>query len=197
MTYAPALIRLLQGAVYSDDEVWRIITHEETAIRAYFAQMGLELVLSDIDGYAFLTQPDKENDQGAPILLPRLTRRRALTYTVTVIIVILREELNQFDISNLDDHRLILSHEQILDKVRPFYGQQSDERTLIKMIDRDINAVIDLGFLKEIRDGRGKQIDYLVRSLLKSKVTSDDLERIKKQIEAHTQEENDDVSPAN
>src|SRR4051812_21432727 len=99
--YAPALIRLLQGVVYSDDRTaWDLVLRYKSLIEAYFLRMGVQLYLAEEDGYAYLSQPDIEDETGAAIELPRLTQRRELTYSTTLVLVLLREALNQFDSTN-------------------------------------------------------------------------------------------------
>jgi len=98
--YAPAVIRLLQGSLSSDDiGPWNILLSHATPIREYLAKIGLELVLSETDGYAFLRQPEWEGEDGQRIALPRLTRRDRLSYHVTLMCVLLRERLDQFEAS--------------------------------------------------------------------------------------------------
>jgi hypothetical protein len=190
--YAPALIRLLQGIVYSDDsEIWELVLRYQYMIESYFAQMGVELYLNEPDGFAYLTQPDREDEKGAAIPLPRLTRRRALTYSVTLVLVLLREQLNQFDSTNVDTNRLILTHEALLDLMRPFYIAREDERSLIRQMERDINQVVELGFLKELK--QDKHVSYLIRPVLKSRVNSEQLAQIKLQLEQHSR---DDSNPS-
>jgi hypothetical protein len=92
------VIRLLQGSLSADDAgVWNNLLLHETSVREYLAKIGLELVLNEIDGYAFLRQPDIEDEDRQKIPLPRLTRRDRLSYHVTLLCALLRERLDQFD----------------------------------------------------------------------------------------------------
>lgn len=186
--YAPALIRLLQGVVYSDDrEIWDLVLRFESAIVDYFARMGVELYLNENDGFAYLTQPDMDDEKAAAVTLPRLTRRTKLTYSVTLVLVLLREELNQFDSTNVENHKLIIPHEQMLAMMRPFYASREDERTLIRQMERDLNQVVEFGFLKKLENNG--QTEYLVRPILKARVNSDELARVKTQLEQHAHDE--------
>ncbi|HLY26459.1 MAG TPA: DUF4194 domain-containing protein [Aggregatilineales bacterium] len=189
--YAAALIRLLQGIVYVDDrEVWEQILRHQSAISAYFAQMGVELYLNENDGFAYLTQPDMEDDAGEIVVLPRLTRRRALTYSVTLVLVLLREELNQFDTTNMESDKLIISSEELFALMRPFYVPKGgDERTLNRQMDHDVNQVVELGFLKKLEvEG---QIHFLVRPVLKSRINSDELAKIKEKLETYRHDQSE------
>lgn len=189
--YATALIRLLQGFLYADDgEAWDLLLRYRSSVESYFARMGLELYINEVDGFAYLSQPDAEDDAGAAVSLPRLTRRRPLTYSVTILLVLLRDELNQFDRTNLEANRLIIPREHLVEQMRSFYAQRGDERQLLAQIQKDINQVIDLGFLKEIT--HGEQVSYLVRPVLKAKINSDQLAQIKAQLEQHAHDDSTD-----
>jgi hypothetical protein len=186
--YAPALIRLLQGAVYADDrEIWDLVIRYESPITAYFARMGVQLYLNEGDGFAYLTQPDTEEESESASALPRLTRRQKLTYSTTLILVLLREALNQFDSTNIENNKLRISYDELLSMLRPFYRLREDERALLRQMNSDINNVVELGFLKKLEiDG---QSQYLVRPILKARVPSDVLAQIKTQLEQHAHDE--------
>lgn len=190
--YAPALIRLLQGFVYDDDtDVWELLLRYQPAVEDYFGRMGLLVYLNEPDGFAYLTQPsDLEDDNGTVIVLPRLTPRRALTYSVTLVLVVLRDELNQFDSTNVDSVRLVIPRPRLIEQLRPFYRQGNDERRLLDQIQKDINQVVGMGFLKLIK--QGNEESYQVRPVLKAKINSEQLELIKAQIEAHESDESPD-----
>ena len=179
--YAPALIRLLQGVIYSDDrDIWDLVMRYKMPIAAYFARMGVQIYLNEEDGFTYLTQPDLEDEDGATITLPRLTRRQKLTYSTTLVLVIVRELLNQFDSTNVENNKLRISQEELMRNLRPFYRSREDERSLLKQMNTDINNVIELGFLKK-QDIDG-QTHYLVRPILKAHLNSDELARIKSQL---------------
>jgi Domain of unknown function (DUF4194) len=187
--YAAALIRLLQGAVYADDrEIWDLVIRYESPITAYFARMGVKLYLNEGDGFAYLTQPSTTEDEGeSAMTLPRLTRSQKLSYTTTLVLVVLREALNQFDSTNIENNKLRISHEELITMLRPFYRLREDERSIVREMNSDINKVVELGFLKKLEiDGK---LHYLVRPILKSRVSSDELSRIKTQLEQHAHDE--------
>lgn len=181
--YAGAIIRLLQGIVYADDDGWGLVLRYQTPISAYFSQMGVMLYLNENEGFAYLTQPSDDEESAGTADLPRLIRRRALSYSVTVMLVLLREELNQFDTTDVDNYHLIIPRDALITKMQPFYAHQADERARLKAMERDINQVVEFGFMKEIK--REKQIDYLVRPVLKAKIDSDQLEIIKQRLAEH------------
>jgi hypothetical protein len=168
--YAPAVIRLLQGALSADDTaVWNTLLVHETPVREYLAKIGLELVLNEIDGYAFLRQPDTEGEDGQKIPLPRLTRRDRLSYHVTLLCALLRERLDQFEASTPETTRLILTGDDLRDMLRPFLRERGDERAVLKKIDETTSRVVDLGFLRRL----GSDNRYEVRPILKARISSE------------------------
>ncbi len=180
--YAPAVIRLLQGALSADDTaVWNILLVHETPVREYLAKIGLELVLNEIDGYAFLRQPDTEDEDGQKISLPRLTRRDRLSYHVTLLCALLRERLDQFEASTPETARLILTGDDVRDMLRPFLRERGDERALLKKIDETASRVVDLGFLRRL----GPDNRYEVRPILKARIGSEVLAEVLTTLEQY------------
>lgn len=180
--YAPAVIRLLQGPLSSDDTgPWNVLLAHETPVREYLATIGLELVLSETDGYAFLRQPEWEGEDGQKIVLPRLMRRDRLTYHVTLMCALLRERLDQFEASTPETDRLIVTGDDLRDMLRPFLRERGDERALLKKSDETTNRVVDLGFLRRI----GNDNRYEVRPIVKARISSDALADVLQMLEQH------------
>ena len=58
--------------------------------------LGLELVLDEAEGYAFLrSRPESEDDGNSK--LPRLVARRPLSFPVSLLLALLRKKLAEFD----------------------------------------------------------------------------------------------------
>ena len=62
--FAAVIIKLLQGPVYADDKnIWRELLGWQSAIQEYFGKIGMELIITEQDGFARVMQPDAdEND---------------------------------------------------------------------------------------------------------------------------------------
>src|SRR6266542_6931734 len=74
------VIPLLKGVLYQLDDasLWSVLLEMQSRVRDYVAVLGLELVLDEAEGYAFLrSRPDAE-DGSAP-KLQRLIARRPLS----------------------------------------------------------------------------------------------------------------------
>ncbi len=56
---AAVKVRLLQDAVYSEDaELWAALLRYQQPIENYFQEIGLELVVHEQDGFAYVKQAD-------------------------------------------------------------------------------------------------------------------------------------------
>ena len=74
------------------------------------------MVIDDTEGYAYL-QSHPEADGEEP--LPRLVNRRTLTYNVSLLLVLLRKRLVEFETAG-GDGKLVLSRDQIVEMLRLF-----------------------------------------------------------------------------
>ena len=182
--YAPAVIRLLQGPLYSDDTTpWKLLVQYSEQVRVYCAQIGLQLQLQEEDGFAYLRQPEWEDDEGRVIDLPRLTRRLPLSRDVSMLCVLLREQLFLFETDNLGSTACLLSREQIREMMLPLLPERSNELLLQKRIDSLIGHVVDLGFLKKVN--RAGEDYFEVRRILKAKINADQLVELKERLMQH------------
>lgn len=183
LPYAPLILKLLQGPVYQEDgEAWNLLLHHELALKSHFDQIGLALMVSETDGYAYLHQPElAEEDSSAPSL-PRLVRRVKLTYDATLLCVLLRERLLQFETEPTASQRLVLTTDAMREMARLFFQERSDEVRLVRDIDRVIKQVEDLGYIRRLR---GQDEAYEVRPIIKARISADQLAIIKEKLEAH------------
>ena len=174
--YAAAVIKLLQGVMYQDDTAWSLLLTHQVAVRDYFGKIGVELYLDEGEGFAFLEQPDNPDETVKG--LPRLVRRNKLTYEVTLLCVLLRESLQQFEARGSASSRHVLSVEQMRDLMRPFYREQSNEAKVWSNFESSVGQLVKLGFLKQLSN---KDL-YEVRRILKVKISADILVDIKEKL---------------
>lgn len=178
--YAAAIRQLLKGVVYHDDpRVWSQIRDYELPIREYLAQIGLALYLDEIGGFAYLTEGTRDGDDA--VSLPALTQRRALSFPVTLLMVLLRERLDEHEMRDLDGGRLWLSLDEMGEMMAVFMGDQSDARKLEITIQTSVNWLVNHGFLRAQADGR-----YEVRPVLRARIDADALQEIKARLRAYT-----------
>ena len=67
--------------------------------------------------------------------LPRLIARRPLAFPVSLLLALLRKKLAEFDAGG-GDTRLVLTRDEIVELVRVFLPDSSNEARLIDQIDR-------------------------------------------------------------
>jgi hypothetical protein len=173
---APALtglmVPLLKGVVYQENDAgqWQSLLRLQPAVRDYVAVLGLELALDEAEGYAFLRSrvPDDE-DEAAP--MPRLVARRPLSFPVSLLLALLRKKLAESDASG-GDTRLVLGRDDIVELLRVFLPDSSNEARVVDQIDTHINRIVELGFLRRLKTGAGSTANsdasFEVRRILKA-----------------------------
>jgi hypothetical protein len=160
-----AVVHLCKGPVYRDSNprVWELLTRLHNQVSDHVAVLGLEVVVDEAEGFAYLrTQPRDETGTE----LPRLIARRTLSFHVSVLLALLRKRLAEFDATSAET-RLMLSRDQIVEMLRLFLPDSTNDARLVDGVDAHINKVIDLGFLRRIR---GDQHLFEVRRILKAYV---------------------------
>ena len=141
---------LLKGVVYreSGESLWRDLLAREAQVRDTVAMMGLQVVVDEGDGYAYLrSQPEHERDERVPRLIPR----RELPFDVSLLLALLRKRLAQAD-SEGGETRLVLARTEIVDLLRVFLAQDAgaaaNEARLVDRVDGLVRRVVELGFLR-------------------------------------------------
>lgn len=157
------LVSLMKGVTYreSSPAIWQSLVPLAARVREYVAVLGMDLVLDEAEGYAYLRQ--RPVAEGEPEL-PRLVVRRQLGYHLSLLIVLLRKKLAEFD-ARSGETRLVLSRDEIVDLVRVFLPDAANEARLLDRVDTNINKVIDLGFLRRLR---GRDDQFEVQRILKA-----------------------------
>jgi hypothetical protein len=157
---------LMKGVLYQDlhAKAWRHMLALQPQVRDHVGVIGLTLVVDEAEGYAFLRQrPDEENlDSGEAI--PRLIPRRALSFHVSLLLALLRKRLAEFDASD-SGTRCVLTREQIVEMVTVFLPPSGSEARMTDQIDALIGKVVELGFLRRVRD---QDAAFEIRRILKA-----------------------------
>ena len=165
------VVTLLKGVMYQDGEgnQWHSLLRLQSRVRDYIAVLGLELILDESEGYAFLASRPETGEEGAKI--PRLVARRPLSFPVSLLLALLRKKLAEFDAGG-GDTRLILSRDEIVELIRVFLPESSNEVKLIDQVETHLNKIVDLGFLRKLKatvaGPGGQSSHYEVRRILKS-----------------------------
>jgi hypothetical protein len=135
-------------------------------VRDYVTVLGLELMLDEAEGYAFLRSRTEPADDESTVRVPRLIARRPLSFPVSLLLALLRKKLAEFDASG-GETRLVLTRDDIVELIRVFLPDSSNEARLVDQIDTHIGKVVDLGFLRRLKSSSGP-LSYEVRRILKA-----------------------------
>lgn len=162
------VITLLKGVIYQEGEasLWNVLLNLQARVRDYVTVLGLELVLDESEGYAFLRARLESEGEGVA-KLPRLVARRPLTFPVSLLLALLRKKLAEFDASG-GDTRLVLTRDQLVELVRVFLPDSSNEAKLIDQIETHLNKIVELGFLRKLKTGAGQPTAFEVRRIIKA-----------------------------
>lgn len=164
------VIGLLKGVLYQDNDakLWDTLIQLQPQVRDYVAVLGLELVVDEAEGYAFL-RSRQEADESTSSTLPRLVARRPLSFPVSLILALLRKKLAEFDASG-GGTRLVLARDDIVELVRVFLPDNSNEARLIDQIETHLNKIVQLGFLRRMKStsGGSTAAAFEVRRILKA-----------------------------
>ena len=148
----PTLVALMKGVVERDvaPETWQALLGCVSQVRDHVGVIALDLVLDEIEGFAYLRQRP-EQDGVTP--LPRLVPRRQLSFAVSLLLALLRRRLAEADATS-GDTKLVLTRTEIHDLVRHLTKAGSNEAKRADKLERDIEKIVDLGFLRPIRSDR-------------------------------------------
>ncbi len=160
-----AVTQLMKGVVYRDTHpAWQHLLELQPQARDHVAVLGLQVVIDEAEGYAFLRQRPEDDIGDDERKLPRLIPRRALSFHLSLLLALLRKKLAEFDASS-GDTKLMLTRDQITEMVRVFLPATSNEARLTDQIDTLIGKAGELGFLRQSKSGEDV---YEVRRILKA-----------------------------
>ncbi len=185
---ASAIIALMKGVVYreSDEDTWLTLERTGARVRDHFATIGVDVVVDDVEGYAYLrSRPEVEGEEA----LPRLVRRRALTYNVSLLLVLLRKRLVEFETAG-GEGRLVLTTEQIVEMLRLFQTGSTNDARVVDQAERTIGKAAELGFLRVLR---GQSDHWEVRRILKAYVDAQTLSDFATKLRGYAGADNADA----
>lgn len=179
--YADVVLNLYKGVVSIDDgKLWRVLIENEQAIRNYVERVSLQLHVNHAEGYAYLEQPE-EDENGFEIKATRLTRRIQLSAVQTIVLLVLRQRLLDFDSSVHEEDNCMITREDIHEECIPFFQNNRDEKRTAHSLDTAINKIREYGFLKRLQS-RNNDV-FIVQPVLKSKLNSQRLSELKDKLQ--------------
>lgn len=188
------LVILLKSVLYQEDDTkrWSHLLQLQNRVRDYVSTLGLELTLDEAEGYAFLhSRQENSNEQEAGDNnqdIPRLITRRQLSFPVSLLLALLRKKLAEFDATG-GDTRLVLTRDNMVELIRLFLPDSSNEARLVDQIERHINKVVELGFLRRLKSSTpASQPSYEVRRIIKAFVDAQWLAEFDSKLENYRQQ---------
>ena len=158
------VVPLFKGVLYMEEnpDQWKSLLDLQFRVRDYVAVLGLELILDEAEGYAFLRSTPDEDPESPK--RPRLVARRQLSFPISLLLALLRKKLAEFDAQG-GDTRLILSRDEVVELIRVFLPEGTNETRIIDQVGTHLNKIVGLGFVRRLRN----QVDtFEVRRILKA-----------------------------
>ena len=173
--YGRTVVRLLKGPVeVTDTNAWEDILNYQSEINKYLAYIGIELIVKRDEGFAYIKQIVDDEDRTTG-LIPR----QQLGFEISVILIILRQMLEEFD-SNMDElyaTERFVSADELKERIEIFLPERFNRVKLLSEIDTYINRIVSLGYLNLIKRDNVNTIQ--IHRIIKEKVTLDKLQEFK------------------
>jgi len=178
------LISLMRGVTFAeaDAPLWQSLLGLQARVRDHVGVLGLELIVDEAEGYAYLRQRSAREGEAE---LPRLVPRRQLGYAPSLLIALLRKKLAEFDAAS-GDTRLILSREDIVELMRIFLPDTVNQARLVDRIDGHINRVVEMGFLRRLA---GQENRFEVRRVMKAFVDAQWLNEFEQRLAGYREQQ--------
>lgn len=181
--YGRSVVRLLKGPVeVTDTNAWEDILNYQSEINKYLANIGIELIVKRDEGFAYIKQIVDDEDRTTG-LIPR----QQLGFEISVILIILRQMLEEFD-SNMDElyaTERFVSADELKERIEIFLPERFNRVKLLSEIDTYINRIVALGYLKLIK--RDNVNTYQIHRIIKEKVTLDKLQEFKDKLQEYVE----------
>ncbi|RFM30147.1 DUF4194 domain-containing protein [Deminuibacter soli] len=184
LPYTPVFIKLLKGPVeYVEKSAWEKLIVYKTELTRFVQQLGLQLVLDEQDGYAYLTHRVTEEDDEAAV---SWIQRRPLTYDESVMLVLLREMMAEFEVGEVTARELIKKRREIKEYAELFFKENASRVKFTRELDRLIDKAEENGFLdKTEHNDIADEQKFRIKKIIKAKVDTEILDQFKQKLSEH------------
>jgi len=180
LPYTPVLIKLLKGPVeYLEKPAWEQLMQYQVELTRFLQQLGLVLVLEKDDGYAYLEQLrlDEEDNVAGWI------RRIQLGYEESILLVLLRDMMAEFEVGEAGARELIKKRREIKEYAELFFKENPSRVKFIRDLDRLIDKVEELDFIEKVEPADlSDEEKFRIKKIIKAKVDHEILENFKNQL---------------
>lgn len=185
--FGAAAVYLLRGVLYRKEEAaWAALIRYRGRLEEYFAVLGLQLLVDEAEGFAYLRQyqPVEAAEAELPDDFPTLMSRRRLSYPLTLLLVLLRKRLLEFENAG-NDTRLVLSERDMVEMMRIYEDSlQTNERKREDLILKYIKRLVDYGFLQPLKAEPNR---YEVNRIIKAYLPIDTLKEVAAKLRAYAE----------
>lgn len=176
--YSKAIVKLLKGIVERQDALWNDIIQYKAEIQDYISVIGLELIVKKEEGFAYLKQMKLDDDKTV-----NLVSRRKLTFEVSVVLIVLRQLLEEFDSDPMESQSndRFVTTTKIREEVELFLPEKFNRVKFMNEINGYIDKVVQLGYLVVSKQNATESL-YKIHRIIKEKITLDDLIEFKNKL---------------
>lgn len=183
LPYTPLLVKLFKGPIeYLDKTAWEQLMQHQVAVTQFLQQLGLLLILDKEDGYAYIEQLKLDEEETTA----GWVRRVPLSYDESVLLVLLRDMMAEFEVGEVTNRELIKKRREIKEYAELFFKENASRVKFIRELDRLIEKVMDLGFLEKVENSELlDEQKFRIKKIIKAKVDNEVLDLFKQQLTEH------------
>ncbi|MBN9297863.1 MAG: DUF4194 domain-containing protein [Filimonas sp.] len=184
LPFTSVFIKLLKGPVeYLEKSSWEKLITYKTELAGFVQQLGLTLMLDEDDGYAYLKHTVSEEDDETGV---SWMQRRAFTYDESVMLVLLRDMMAEFEVGEVVTRELVKKRREIKEYAELFFKENASRVKFIKELDKLIDRAEENGFLDIVENNDvSDEQKFRIKKIIKARVDSEVLEQFKQQLEKH------------
>ena len=130
-----------------DKQLFESLVRQEREVEEFCRRLFLRLVVDHESGYAYVRSlTEEELPQNAGQRPPQLLTKRALPFYDSMILILLRQRLLEFELSG-QFGRLVLERAEILTMVKTFVHNVNNDKRLDDNLNKAIDNLCSLGLL--------------------------------------------------
>lgn len=160
--WSAVAVKLLKGPLYKKrekKEIWDNLLTYKGALDEYFGVLGLRVFLETIDGYAYLEEisqgiekgmedEDKdENEDVSSTRIPHIIKKTPLSYSASMLLVLLRNEIEKFELSQSQSDYAIMRKSEIAGLYKSFTKDKADEVKQMRSLDTTLRLLSRLTYI--------------------------------------------------
>ena len=181
--WSAVAVKLLKGVVYHDAQgnAWDELLANASRLTDYFGQLGLQLIINEEDGMAWLHQPEPEELPVEYESIPKLFHKVALGFEATLLCVVLRDELRRMEEEDLQNERCVVKQSDLLATWQLLFPEDTDEIRLNEALASQLSRLEKLRFVKRFDKNPAS---WEVRKIIKARLPLETLKVIRAELRA-------------